>query len=300
MAIDLKKFRKTLVYQLSANIRKIYSDLNEIRKIDQQAQKEQDHFGKLGWQYCVGGILLGLLWLIISNSYLAFFVLIRPVILIITLILGLFAIYYWIQSETHGRLNLPDYRYELARKVVLMLSRDMDKSLTASLSVDFNSGMQKRKVVQTLAHPRRSGWKIKKFQDCWLQFGGELLDKTAFKLTVTESNQVVDGYKRSASGKSKYKSKTKGKGVDINLILKYSPRKYAAIKLLQDDVNAAIQLPQIATLKQVRITDKNIALSVKASPAIAANLESLYKIIMMMFLSCYQILNLARILSKKS
>jgi len=299
MAIDLKKFRKTLVYQFSANIRKIYSDLNEIRKIDQQAEKEQDYFGKISGQ-CFGiGILCAFLYIII-NVYLSVLAVIAPLVLLSALILGIFAIYYNIQSGIHGRLNLPDYRYELARKVVLMLSRDMDKSLTASLSVDFNSRMQERKVVQTLAHPHRSGWKIKKFQDCWLQFGGELLDKTAFKLTVMESTQVVSGYKRSASGKSKYKSNTKGKGVDINLVLKYSPRKYTAIKLLQDDVNTAIQLPQAATLKKVRITDKNIALSVKASPAIAANLESLYKIIAMMFLSCYQILNLARILSKKS
>jgi hypothetical protein len=299
MAINLQKFRKSLIYQLNSNISKIYNDLNEIKKIDQQAEKEQARFAKLGWQCFGAGFICGVLGILI-NFYLTVLAVITPLLFLSALILVLFAIYYWMQSGIHGRLNIPNYRYELARKVVLMLSRDMDKSLTASLSVDFNSNMQERKVVQTLAHPHRSGWKIKKFQDCWLQFGGELLDQTVFKLTIMESNQVVSGYKRSASGKSKYKSKTKGKGVDINLVLKYSPRKYAAIKLLQDDVNTAIQLPQAATLKQVRITDKNIALSVKASPAIAANVESFYQIIAMMFLSCYHILNLARILSKKS
>jgi hypothetical protein len=91
------------------------------------------------------------------------------------------------------------------------------------------------------------------------------------------------------------------RGSEIILKLSFSPRQYGAIKVLREEAQGAIQLPPGVEMKGLKMTDKAILLNVKIPPDSGAkNQEALYKIITMMFLSLYQILNLAKMLTKKN
>jgi multimeric flavodoxin WrbA len=90
------------------------------------------------------------------------------------------------------------------------------------------------------------------------------------------------------------------KGSEIILKVNCSPRQYGAIKVLREEAREAIQLPPGVEVKGLKITDKAILLNVIVPPNSGAkSQETLYKIITMMFLSLYQILNLAKMLTKK-
>lgn len=68
MAINSQKFRKSLVYQARANLEKIYSDLSEIKNIDQQPEKERSRIVKMGRQ-CFGvGFISGVLGIVTNSS----------------------------------------------------------------------------------------------------------------------------------------------------------------------------------------------------------------------------------------
>ncbi len=294
MTINLENLRKSLIYDAIAPRQVIDRELNEIKNINQVIGERQAGLIKIGWKYMK--ILFGLVFI----SLIMIFIVPEVTILIWLIIPIVFAIalFNYIQSWRQGKLSIPAYRYELPQKILEIISRDMDENAPISLKLDFNHPTHKHKIVAKIPHPQRSGWELKKFQDSWLQARGKLLDKTEFKLTIVEVNHIISGWKRSPRGKFKYKSKTKGKGVDINLELKYSSRKYAGIKLLQNEVQAAIQLPDFAVLNEIKVNGKNLELSVTASPTIATNSVGLAEVTTMMFLSCYQILNLARTISK--
>jgi hypothetical protein len=294
MAINLEVFRKSLIYDVTAPKQVIDNELNEIKNINQVIGERQASLIKIGWKYIK--ILFALVF--VSLIMIFIFPVVTILIWLIIPIVFAIALFNYIQSWRQGRFSIQAYRYELPQKILEILSRDMDKNAQISLKLDFSHPTHNNKIVAKIPHPQRSGWELKKFQDSWLQASGQLLDKTEFKLTIVEVNHIISGWKRSPRGKFKYKSKTKGKGVDINLKLKYSYRKYAGIKLLQNEVQTAIQLPDLAVLNGIKINDKNLDLSVTASPRIAANSAELYQVITMMFLSCYQILNLARTISK--
>lgn len=296
MAINLENLRKSFVYSVTGTSQKIERDLNEIKNINQVIGERRAGLMKIGWKYIK--ILLGL----VVVSIIMIFIVPEVTVLIWLIIPIVFAIaiFNYIQSWRQGRFSIAAYRYELPQKILEILSRDMDENAPISLKLDFSHPTHNNKIVAKIPHPQRSGWELKKFQDSWLQASGQLLDKTEFKLTIAEVNHIMSGWKRSRRGKLKYKSKTKAKGVDINLELKYSARKYAGIKLLQDEVQTAIQLPDLAVLNGIKINDKNLELSVTASPTIATNSVGLFEVTTMMFLSCYQILNLARTIAKKA
>ena len=184
-----------------------------------------------------------------------------------------------------------------------MLDRYVEQNANYGLNLVFSPPNEKKKKIETVPHPSRSGWKVDVFRDPWFTLRGEFLDGTRFLVTIVERYQTAYGWKRGSSGKSKYKSKSKSKGLELQIVLSYSRRKYGAIKVLQPDAEAAIHLPANVRLRDLKLTDKGMKLSAKLLPD-AANptkdlTEALDTTMTMMFLSLYQILNLARVLSKK-
>ena len=85
----------------------------------------------------------------------------------------------------------------------------------------------------------------------------------------------------------------------MNLYLTYSQRRYGAVKLLQNDIRDAIKIPLFSKLRGLKVTDRNMNLTVRISPRVAQSQEEIYKTIVAMFLSLYQVLNLAKMLSKE-
>jgi|GEM_PF-829036 len=306
MSINLEIFRKTLTYKITAPISKILEDLDEIAGIDRAAEVEQEKFRKLRNKFLIGMtislvIVFGSLFLFSEEG--------GTLDLIGTVLMGLgflgfigfllAAIYAQYQKSHHGRLNLLNTRYELLRKILEMVSRDMESGDEVNVRLVLGPPNQKNKLVQTTPHPYKSGFKIDHFRDAWLTLEGKFLDKTQFELTTTELNQTMYGWKTGRSGKSKYKTKSKPKALDLSLSLRYPLRRYGAIKLLKDDVRGAVKLPSTSKIRKLRVTDKEINLTVRIPPTQSWEEKHVYKNITTMFLSLYQILNLARTLSKK-
>nr|WP_290221097.1 hypothetical protein [Trichocoleus desertorum] len=286
MAVELSSLRKNLIYQKTAAIAQVLHDLDEIEALDLVAEKQQARYRNL----------------LIGFGIAAFVSIFIPVVgVILCPILAIAAVIFGVLMARKGRLNVANYRYAIAQKVLQMLARDMSEAAPITFTLVLSKPNQKEKQTHTAPHPYRPGWKIDVFRDTWLQVQSEFLDGNQFLLSATEVAQTQYGWKRSSSGKSKYKSKTKSKRLELNLEMDYSAKRYGAVPILKDEAAGAIQLPPEVILKRLDINEKDIHLRVKTPPwNQPEHLEQLYQAIAMMFLSLYQVLNLARVLSKKA
>lgn len=222
--------------------------------------------------------------------------------LLIVACLG-YAIYAVIGANHQGKMELVKYRYALLARLLKALDRDIQNSHNVSVVAVFSKPDQPHKKQDTIPHPTRPKWKLDRFCDRWLDLKGRFLDGTRFHLSVTEFYQKAYGWKNGSSGKSKYKTKAKSKGWEVAIVLNYSTRKYGATQVLKQEIQDAIQLPSQAVLKGLKVTPKSIQLVVKVRPNASSPTDEiyeaeLYRTITMMFLSLYQVLNLAKLLSR--
>jgi hypothetical protein len=309
MSINLEIFRKTLIYEMTAPVSPILEDLEQIAVIDRAAEAQQNKFRQLRNKFLTGmgiSILVAFISIFLlsqgsgSIAIIGFLLLGLGILGFIAFLIA--AIYAESKKSFHGRFNLPNQRYELLKQVLQMVVRDMEPAAEVSVRLVLSPPSQKNKLIQTVPHRYKTGFKVDFYQDEWLTVNGNFLDKTEFLLTTTECNQTAYGWKRSSSGKSKYKTKSKPQGLEVDLKLNYPLRRYGAIKVVKEQAVEAVKLPEKVQLKNLKITDKDIRLSVKIPPFKPSenwNQENLYQTITMMFLSLYQVLNLSRILSKK-
>ncbi len=291
MPINATSFRKTLTYTATASVAQIFQDLDEIaeirKQIDERIKKQQSlALTVVG----IGGIALSASFLLV-NIIPPLVVTLGGVGSTVAIIVGL------ILLISYSRLNIPNYRYELIKPLLSLVSRDSKENTAFNINLVFSSPTAKNKQVSSGNHPNRRRWKVQLFHDQWCNFEGELLDGNRFQLTLSELNRIASG----TNPRGKHKSKTKLKGSEIILKLNFSPRQYGAIKVLREEAREAIQLQPGVEIKGLKMTDKAILLNVKVPPDSGAkSQEALYKIITMMFLSLYQILNLAKMLTKKN
>jgi len=300
MSALLKTLQKNRSYERTATISEILADLNEIGEIDKLSELKQKEYGTKALYYFFGlGASIVLINFIISlhsnDSYLSLVIVLLFVAIIVFIIACIYAL---LRRMKYRKLNLNNYRYELSKQVLQMLARDIDNTINIDLQLSFQAIQAKENNKVTVAHPHKSGWKIDNYQHEWLKIKGQFLDKTRFGLTAIELSKTQYGWKRGRSGKSKYKSKTKNLGLEVILKLTYPIKRYGAVKLLDNEALSAIRLPTFCQMRGLRITDKSINLAVRISPDMSENNEEIYQSVTMMFLSLYQILNLAKILSK--
>lgn len=300
MPIELTEFRKSLCYTIQSPIANIATDLQELEKLDQLAENKQKEYGKKSLYYFLGAITSIILIFVLSITGISDSLLGLIGILLFLVIIGLIfaSIYALIKRSKFKRLNLNNYRYQLVKNILQMLSRDMDKTAVVDLQLSFQPIDKKEHKTSEIPHPQKSGWKIDTYQHEWVKIKGQFLDKTRFELTATGISKKQYGWKRGRSGKSKYKSKTKSGGLDINLSLIYPVNRYGAVKILQNEVSSAVKLPEFSQLRNLRVTDKAIQITARILPQVAENNQQIYQAIAGMFLSSYQILNLAKMLSK--
>lgn len=295
MTVDLTQFKQTLTYQTTAPISHIVTDLKQVVAFDQQIEKTQRQW-TIAMVICIVGMFVSFILGIIlaSNSAIAspFFILLVP------LVIG--AIITGRQRSKYVGLNIPNYRYQVLPKLLAMVMRDMEKPGTVRTHLVLSPPIRPDKCTFSGAHPRRQGWKLERFQDTWLTLEGQFLNNARFLLAGTEVWVRQSGWKRGRSGKSKHKTKTKPKGFLLELTVTAPRKKYGALPVLAPDAAGAVQLPENCTLKDLKVSDNRLSLEVKAAltatdPAVVS--QELYKIITLMFLSLYQVLNLARVLS---
>jgi hypothetical protein len=283
MVLDLKEFKQKLAYAVQGDPSIIHQDLQEIAKFDRYMEKE---LNQLVWLLVISIVLV----------VLSCFLLIIHIGFIVLLLLAISGIVYCTIKLIQSRdLNLANERYELPTQLLAMLNRDRDATTALNLAIDFKSSTDQSKQMSSNPHPYLKDWKLDIFADPWFTLAGEFLDHTNFEIKITEINRIASGWKRSRSGKNKYKRKTKFVASIITIRLKYPHSKYSAVRNFQSDTQAAIKLPEYATCKQLKITDKSIFLKVKLLSNVTADA---YQAITTMFLSLYQILNLAKKLSR--
>ncbi|WP_414544228.1 hypothetical protein [Nostoc sp. CCY0012] len=293
MPIELQQFRKNLTYEVKAPLTIITTDLNDLDALSQLAEIRKNKHGKKAIYYFVGAAVLGVLSLIVSSLS------ILSLLLKLGCIgLGIAWVYSLAMMSKFSRLNILNYRYKVTKQILDMLVRDLDEISDVYLKLSFQNDEINENKINTIPHPYRSGWKIDIYQNQWLNIQGIFLDKTRFKLTTMGLTKKQYGWKRGRSGKSKYKSKVKSVGLDINLSLTYPQRRYGAVKILKNEIRDAIKLPQVAVIRNLKITDKAMHLIVRISPNQSEIQEEIYQTIVAMFLSLYQILNLGKMLSK--
>lgn len=286
MAINLKTFAKDLTYQADTSVRQIFKDLKELAEIKQLAEQKVPYFSKLvGW----GVALIIFLWFFALTNFLnaRIFGFIMFVIVIIS------TIFCFIKLSYYKKLKLRDARCELPKKILSMVNRDRTPKSNVKILIHFTPADKMGKKIQTLPHPSKRDWKLDIFEDQWLTLEGKFIDSTNFSLTLTDLNRTA--YGNNARGKSK--SKNKPKGTEINLKLSFPSKKYGSIHVIQKAAPEAVKLPEYVNLKRMKVTSKAIDLTVN-TPLILSQ-EGLYQTITMMFLSLYQVLNFAKMLSKR-
>ena len=285
MPFSKEHFTKNLTYQEESQSSIILSALQKIAEIDCWAEKQEKKYFRYIWVY--GGIL-------VFSIFLCFIFFVIGLPLLIIAIIGL--IYSGVQYNQYRRLNIENYRYELPKKTIAMLNRDRKGDTNLKINIDFRKPTDKAKQIKSLPHPYLPQWKMEIFADKWLTVSGEFLDGTKFYLSITEIYRTVSGWRKNSRGKLKHKSKTKFKNAQISLVLRYPSHKYGAIKAIQQEIQQAVKSPAYTVVKKVDVTDKKVDLILKSSQN---DTDSLYETITTMFLSLYQVLNLARMLSKK-
>jgi hypothetical protein len=298
--MDLNLLRKSFIYENSTTPLNIVKDLQEIAELDRVFEIEQKKYGKQAL-YCFFGILSVFFLLVISSIFLAEATIVNFVYFLLFLLLigfGLAFIYFIIQRAESKKLNLQNYRYTLSENIIKMLARDIDNYSNIDLNLSFAASNLKQHKISTSPHPRKQGWKIDLYQHQWLKVRGQFLDQTRFTLTVTEQSKKQYGWKKGRSGKSKYKTKDNPVGLDVGLTLNYPHKKYGGIKLFQDEVAKAIQVPNFCQVKNFKLSEKSIYLLVRVQPSMMNKHQEIYQVITSMFLSLYQALNLAREISK--
>ena len=290
MAINLETFAKDLTYQADTSVRQIFKDLKELAEIKQLAEQKVAYFSKLAvWSWL--GIVLIIIGLCFAQSNAWTNLIGFGFFLLAVLIVP--AIFCTVKLSYYNKLKLRDERCELPKKIVSMVNRDRTPNSNVKILIHFTPAGKMGKKIQTLPHPSKRGWKLDIFEDQWLTLEGKFLDSTNFSLTVTELNRRA--YGTNARGKSK--SKNKPKGTEINLKLSFPSKKYGSIHVIQKAAPEAVKLPEEVNLKRMKVTPKALDLTVKTPHYF--NQKEMYQTITMMFLSLYQILNFAKLLSRK-
>ncbi|MDM9384400.1 hypothetical protein QUB80_27390 [Chlorogloeopsis sp. ULAP01] len=299
MTIQSHQFREKLTYDQTDSVTIILTDLQKISETIIAAKAKQDNYNQKGTYYILGFIVAITLAMLLPNMFnISAVNIIINLLIISSIYLLCTSIYVFFKANEYKKLSKNNYRIQLTQQGLQMFARDMDIMTKVEVYLNLKNLEEKENKFSTVSHPYKPNWKIDNYQLRWLKIKGEFLDKTHFDLTATQLSKTQYGWKRSRSGKSKYKSKTKPLGLDIGVTLIYPQYRYGAVKILKEEINGALKLPYFAQLKALKLTDKAIRLVVRVSPEMVDKPGELYKTITMIFLSLYQVLNLAKILSK--
>lgn len=289
MTLDLEAFRRSLVYEQRSTAKALIADLLAIADSDSVAEAQQKKWGNILTILSISFFIL----LVASFFWNPLFVLV--------VILGIPLIIIIILWNKERQRNIPNERYEIPKQLIPKVLRDMQPDSSIELAIDFSEPKQKRKKVDTIPDPRRPRWKIDRYTDPWFRLEGQFLDHTRFQVAIAEFTIEKYGWKRSRSGKSKFKRKAKPKGCEVALTLKFSRNKYGAISILRESLSEAIKLPDEARMKRLKVSDSQLLLAVKMPPyRMTQNIdaEQIDHLITQMFLSLYHGLNLAKQLSR--
>lgn len=204
-------------------------------------------------------------------------------------------------------LNLPNYRYEMAAKIFSLLSRDMDRTSRANLKILFKKKVDR--PTHTIPFSRRPDWKIDICDNEWLKIKGPLLNGDWIQISLTE--RYRKRYGKNINGK--LREKYQQRGLEIKLGIRLSGRGRQELAQLGSQATQMVRLPSGVELKQLTLSPDLLKMKVAVpqwlgGPRSVSMIwpqdppeESIYqvqRVVMMMLLSAFQILNFSSVLSR--
>ena len=282
MAVDPAPLKMPLIYRRNAPIAAILGDLAAIRTLDRASERGSSRWGAIG---CLG---------IVCTAVTGFlFFPVAPLFLILGIVGGVL----WWRNK---RGDVENRRYELLARVLDLLARDTPRDTQVNVALDLRPPSHQDKFDRK---GKVGPWDVKFYTDPWLTLQGRLLDGSAYRLTLIDRHQARSRTARSRSGKMKRKSKSKC-ATQAHLALKVKARRYPRLGELAGAAPSAVKLPEWATLKKLAIpTAAGARVSLHAvtkskwdapPPGQDETPQSGARLVAMMFLSLYEVLNLAR------
>lgn len=262
-------------------------------------QADSEYLTKLGGQFLIAALISGTITLVLQFPWLLLLVF-NPAFFIFAVIGGIIALV--VMQLRSSSLDLPNYRYELADRLVALLSRDMDITSRATLKILFKK--QVAHPVKTIPYPRRADWKIDICDNEWLKIKAPLLNGLWVQLSLTE--RYRKRYGRNINGK--LREKYQQRGLEIKLGIRLPKQGYPDLSQVSADLPQMVRLPTAATLKQLTLSSdllkikvlipnwlggaRTVSMTWPQDPS-EDSIQQVYQVILMMLLSAFQILNFA-------
>jgi len=275
---DVSKRFQNSVYRSTATPEPIKSDLEQIQVQDKDLEKKKQTALWSAFGFLVLVVASAILHTVVATTFTIFAV-------IGMIVSGIVCCAYALS-------DIPDMRYQIARKTVELVERDMERKEPIDITLKLGNVDKPENAV-------RKGWDRTCYADRWLYLKGYFADGTRFAVSITELLHVKTR-----------KGKRKPKGQVLTLVLKYSPSEYGDLAPLSAQLKNTIKTAPGSTFKSMRIGSNYLRLSFKVfnSPYLqmqTANQlsdtgDSLTKALAVIFLNAFQILNFARALNKSS
>jgi len=254
--VDLAVLREQGVYRAAVCAEQLLADLTRLGSIDREAENRRRLLKPI-FAIGLGAAFLGFP-LAFFGAEALFNGEASGVLFCLPMLVGIpTALFAWRVERATARLDLPNYRYELLRKLIPVLQRDMAPDARFGVAVTFRSPVQPRTSV---AHPRRANWRIKRFRDGWLDLSGRFLDGTRFRLRLAEDYCDITG--RNVNNKERCKPRTKG--LRLELRLGVAPRLASALdRTTTMQRRLAVRLPEGVELRTFKIEGSTLVLKAK-------------------------------------
>ncbi|MDY6782324.1 MAG: hypothetical protein SW833_07200 [Cyanobacteriota bacterium] len=302
MLVKSEQPKPNLLYRTTASVPRLKKAIAEIAERDLFHEAEEKKATKI---HNIGVLftIIGFTGALISYTLFEAFPPIATFLIPFTISLFFlgFGTFIWgrIRQKKHQPFNLSQrrYRYESLGKLLEIWKKDLNLSHKLRVSLDLQKRDDKSKLVKQEPFSRHKDGKTDFYRDEWLKVKGQFLDETKFFLQVIERHRVRSW----TNVNNKNRTKLIPKGFEIILKLNYLSQRYPNVSGLKDRARSAIKLPATVELKRLEITNRGLTMKVKILPDPQTdNLRNLlFQSIILMFMSAYQTLNLARAMNQQ-
>jgi hypothetical protein len=293
LAVNLDQFSKDLVYRTQAPSARVLQALETLRQLDTESERKSSETGSWG----CGALLAAFACLWIAGFLMAKHGTAALLVFLLAIALGISGTLFANKHAHHDRLNLENRRYELVSQLMELLRVDIapDEPLALALDLRPDTSPQKRRGERRTP----TGWTVKSFLDPWLSLQGRLLDGTHFRVEMTERVEERTKPKRKRVNTRRYSDAI------AKVQLRVKPERYSQLGKLGPRARDAVQLPEGTRLKSLAVEEDRLTLTVLIDSPWAAQGDkstrvNASRVLAMMFLSLYQVLNFSRVLDKKA
>lgn len=298
MAVDLDPFRKELIYRTRATSARVLQELAHLGQLDAENERKRAESSSWG----CGTLIACSVCLLVALALMDGHGTAALLVFLLAVAFGVAAITFSSRKASYARLNLENRRYELVSHLMKLLRVDIAPEEPLALELDLRPDTHPQKFRGQTQTP--TGWKVDHFLDPWLSLQGRLLDGTHFRVEMTERVERRNRTKSSRSGRIKNKTKRLSDAI-ARVQLRVKPERSPDLGRLGPRARGAVQLPKGTRLKSLGVEGDRLTLTVviDAPWTFDGNWHdpvNAVRVLAMMFLSLYQVLNLSRVLDKKT